>query len=125
MDKNGRFNHIEDVICRMFPGCWFGWKDSKNKTYENLIVHKNTDGRMFLEKFKQLPTKEFLLSELADKQAAWDHEHTGYRASRRKEYPPIGDQLDMLWHAIDQGKLDKTSEFYKYIKAIKDKHPKS
>ena len=40
------------------------------------------------------------------------------------KYPPIDEQLDMLWHAIDQGALDKTSNFYTTIKAVKDAHPK-
>ena len=44
--------------------------------------------------------------------------------SSTKKYPTINDQLDMLWHAIDQGTLDKTSDFYTTIKAVKDAHPK-
>ena len=39
-------------------------------------------------------------------------------------YPSVDKQLDMLWHAIDKGALDKTSDFYVQIKAIKDKFPK-
>ena len=49
---------------------------------------------------------------------------TQYRGERQVDYPEIGDQLDMLWHAIDGGTLDKTSDFYTSLKAIKDKHPK-
>ena len=41
-----------------------------------------------------------------------------------REYPSIQDQLDMLYHAIDSGALDKTSDFYTSIKAVKDAHPK-
>ena len=41
-----------------------------------------------------------------------------------RQYPSIGDQLDMLWHAIDNGTLNKTSDFYTAIKAVKDAHPK-
>ena len=41
-----------------------------------------------------------------------------------RQYPSLGDQLDMLWHAIDAGTLNKTSDFYKAIKAVKDAHPK-
>jgi hypothetical protein len=41
-----------------------------------------------------------------------------------RQYPFIGDQLDMLWHAIDNGTLNKTSDFYTAIKAVKDAHPK-
>ena len=47
-----------------------------------------------------------------------------YSGDRRQVYPEIGEQLDMLWHAIDQGTLDKTSDFYTAIKAIKDANPK-
>jgi hypothetical protein len=30
----------------------------------------------------------------------------------------------VLWHAIDTGTLDKTSDFYTKLKAVKDKYPK-
>jgi hypothetical protein len=40
-------------------------------------------------------------------------------------YPKIAEQLDKLWHDIDEGKLDKNGEFYKYIKNVKDTFPKS
>jgi hypothetical protein len=43
---------------------------------------------------------------------------------RLRQYPSLGDQLDMLWHAIDNGTLNKTSDFYTAIKAVKDAHPK-
>ena len=36
----------------------------------------------------------------------------------------IQEQLDLLWHDIDQGKLDKTGGFYNAIKVIKDRNPK-
>ena len=39
-------------------------------------------------------------------------------------YPKIEEQLDKLWHDIDQGKLDKNGEFYKNIKNVKDTFPK-
>lgn len=48
----------------------------------------------------------------------------GYKALRAKEYPELKEQLDMLWHAIDEGKLDKTSDFYLKLKAVKDEFPK-
>ena len=47
-----------------------------------------------------------------------------YARNRAAEYPAIGDQLDMLYHAIDAGKVNKTSDFYKALKAVKDKYPK-
>ena len=47
-----------------------------------------------------------------------------YKLLRAKEYPTIKDQLDMLWHAIDEGNLDKTSDFYLRLKKVKDEYPK-
>lgn len=48
-----------------------------------------------------------------------------YKALRYKEYPRLQEQMDMLWHAIDENKLDKTSDFYLRLKAVKDKYPKN
>jgi len=39
-------------------------------------------------------------------------------------YPSIQEQLDMLYHAIDSNTLDKTSDFYTTLKAVKDAFPK-
>jgi len=40
MDFNtGKPNHIEDYLCTVRRGQWFGWSDSKNKVYTNLIVN--------------------------------------------------------------------------------------
>lgn len=50
-----------------------------------------------------------------------------YSDKRKGEYPSEIDQLDMLWHMIDDGLVGepaKTSEFYLARKAVKDKYPK-
>ena len=47
-----------------------------------------------------------------------------YKRKRAKEYPPLKEQLDMLWHSIDKGNLDKTSDFYTTNKAVKNKYSK-
>lgn len=46
-------------------------------------------------------------------------------ANRVVAYPPIGDQLDMFWHAMNDGVIPKIEPFYSDIKAVKDKYPKS
>ena len=50
-----------------------------------------------------------------------------YVSQRKSAYPSIGDQLDMLWHSIDQNPALKSEyfEFYEAIKAVKVKHPKN
>lgn len=105
--KTGRPNHIEDYLITVRTGQWFGWNDSSNKIYANLIVH---DGG-------SKPTESDCTNGLAALQAAWDLENDSYKSKRRAEYPTIADQLDKIYHSgIDAWKTD--------IKAIKDKYPK-
>ena len=47
-----------------------------------------------------------------------------YQQPRKKAYPNIAEQLDMLFHDIDNGTLDKTGSFYTALKLIKDNNPK-
>ena len=53
-------------------------------------------------------------------------EYDANQYQRDRVYPSIGDQLDMLWHSIDQNPKLKSEyfEFYEAIKAVKVKHPK-
>ena len=48
-----------------------------------------------------------------------------YKYARANNYPTIPDQLDLLWHAMNDGHLAHTNGFYDALKAIKDAHPKS
>ena len=43
MDTNGRAEHIEDYLAYRKTGQWFGWSDSKNKVYANLIIHDGSE----------------------------------------------------------------------------------
>ena len=56
-----------------------------------------------------------------------ESEQSQYAEQRRNAYPEIGDQLDMLWHSIDQDPQLKSKyfDFYEAIKAVKVKHPKN
>ena len=49
-----------------------------------------------------------------------------YQRARANEYPSIGAQLDMLYHAIDADANLQTqfADFYAAIKAVKDANPK-
>ena len=53
-------------------------------------------------------------------------EQAPYINQRKNAYPDIGDQLDMLWHSIDQDPQLKSKyfDFYEAIKAVKVKYPK-
>ena len=41
-----------------------------------------------------------------------------------REYGALEEQLDKLFRDIDSGTLDKTGEFYTFIKGVKDETPK-
>lgn len=49
---------------------------------------------------------------------------TAYKAQRLQAYADIGDQLDMLWHAMDSGEIPKSMAFYKARQDVKAKFPK-
>ena len=56
-----RATHIEDFLVQYRGGQWFGWSDSKNKVYANLIVH---DGG-------SKPTEQECIDGLAALQTEW------------------------------------------------------
>ena len=68
------------------------------------------------------PTDAEIQTKLDELQADYDAKQ--YQRDRQQEYPNIGDQLDMLWHAIDAGTLDTTSDFYTTLAAVKNDNPK-
>lgn len=46
------------------------------------------------------------------------------RTFRKGQYPSIEEQLDMIWHLVDQDIIDgKDSVWYTTIKDIKDNYP--
>lgn len=48
-----------------------------------------------------------------------------YFIKRMKEYPEVGDQLDMLWHMMDNETIPgKGSDWYNAILAVKQQYPK-
>ena len=67
MDINNRPNHIEDYLARLHSGQWFGWSDSNNKIYENLII---------LDSSKSKPSESDCTTGLADLQTAYDNAKT-------------------------------------------------
>ena len=50
-----------------------------------------------------------------------------YVAKRKLAYPQIGDQLDMLWHDIESGRIvadtESANTWFQHIQGIKDEIP--
>ena len=65
--KTGKPNHIEDYLSQLHTGQWFGWSDSKNKIYSNLIIHDDS---------KTKPTEQECTDGLAQLQSDFDTAQT-------------------------------------------------
>ena len=63
MDNNFKPNHIEDYLISLHTGQWFGWSDSKNKVYANLIIHDDS---------KSKPSEQECIDGLATLQSNFD-----------------------------------------------------
>ena len=88
---------------------WYDWKNlNDGEIYSNVKIVK--DGAV-------MPTEEEVNAKIAELQVIED---------RRSGYPAIGDQLDMLFHAIDGDETLKTqfAAFYTALKEVKDDNPK-
>ena len=122
MDINGRPNCYDDVMVRMHKGAWFGFYKDRDydarvampHEYQYLVMLPDKEGVTH-----DRPTKDYLDTELAKAQTEFDAKD--YARKRAREYPLIGDQLDMIYH--DQ--VNGTTTFKDAIKAVKDKYPKS
>ena len=87
-------------------GQWFGWSDSKNKIYANLIVH---DGG-------SKPTEQECTDGLSQMQTEYDA--LDYARKRKSEYPSIEELVVALYDTDDKAAIEtKRAE-------VKAKYPK-
>ena len=88
--ESGRPDHIEDALVSMHTGQWFGWSNSKNKIYANLIIHDES---------KTKPTEEELNAKLVEMQNEFDAKETK-RASAKKKLQDLGLTVDEIKEAF-------------------------
>ncbi len=94
-------------------------------------LKQQPDGSIVIERWDIDSHAQPTMDQLAAYDNAADEQVAANRfaATRRNAYPSTGDQLDMLWHAIDTGDWTaakvKTTDFYTQLKAVKDANPKS
>ena len=105
MDNNniGRYDHIEDVLVTLHSGQWFGWSDSKNKIYANLVIHNSDYDK---------PTEKSLTDALANQQSDFDAQ--AYARNRQTDYPDWSVQLNKIY---DDGVTKWKSEMVDPVKA--------
>ena len=102
--------HIENYLVTVRNGQWFGWSDSKNKVYANLVVH---DGG-------SKPSEADCTDGLKALQDAWDLENDSYKSKRRAAFPSIQEQLDLQY--LDQ--VNGTTKWKEAIAKVKSDNPK-
>ena len=61
-------------------------------------------------------------AKMVEVQAEYDANQ--YQRDRAGQYKELKEQLDLLYHDMTSDKGDKTGEWYKHIKAVKDANPK-
>lgn len=88
------------------------------------IENEEWDKIHWINGYKGLPIDEVKnkYNELVE-----EHKKLQYQRDRADAYPELKEQLDLLWHAIDDGKFNvksKETDFYKKLKAVKDANPK-
>jgi len=88
--ESGRPDHIEDALVSMHTGQWFGWSNSKNKIYANLIIHDES---------KTKPTEEELNAKLVEMQNEFDAKETK-RTSAKKKLQDLGLTVDEIKEAF-------------------------
>jgi len=107
MERNGRFETIEDALSLYHDEQWFTWKDHNNKIYENIVV-TNPDVK--------LPTEKELTDALAKQQSDFDAQ--AYARNRQAEYPSLLELTVALYDTDDKSAVEAKRA------AVKLKYPK-
>ena len=93
-----------------------------NPNAQFIIRGNSIDGLEWTDGTTPIPVVD-IEAKMVEVQADYDAK----QYQRDRVYPSIGDQLDMLWHSIDQNPALKSQyfDFYEAIKAVKVKNPKN
>ena len=93
---------------------------------KDVILQDDSDSNGAYIKEWNLAIAEPTDAQLANYESAGNAQELLKANIDKRVYPPIGDQLDMLWHSIDQNPKLKSEyfEFYEAIKTVKVKNPK-
>jgi len=101
---------VSDAVKRMRPNAEFEITDTKFTKW------KDSTGAL-------PPSWDEIMNQVEIDKVEYDR--LEYARNRVDHYPFIGEQLDMIWHAINTDKIPgKDSEWFKTIESIKQKYPK-
>ena len=103
--------------------------EANSKTWDaekDNIVLQNDTGTDYIKTWNVSGLDKPNDSKIAEYETAGNTEETlnGVLNKRAREYKQLKEQLDLLYHDMTADKGDKTGEWYKHIKAVKDANPK-
>ena len=102
-DITGRPDHIEDVLVKLHKGQWFGWSDSKDKVYENIVIHDDQ---------YSIPSKASLESGLVQAQDDFD-----WQDVRRKRNALL---IDSDAYLMPDYPMEDKSDWEAYRQSLRD-----
>ena len=119
MDKKGRPDHINDILCQLHTNSWYEYTDNANQVYANLRLADKigVGGVMVDNPVTELPSEEVLNAKLKESQDTFDAVNNDVLVARRREYPSIEECV----HAILDNDLVALQE---KRAAVKLKYPK-
>ena len=100
--------------------------EANSATWDNTKVSLQNDGsgdyiKSWTYSFTKPTDSQLATYETAGNTAESNH---SIDIKRKTEYLSWQEQLDKLYHDINDGKLDNTGSWYKHIKAVKDANSK-
>tara|TARA_R110002020_G_scaffold288284_2_gene503750 strand:- start:1290 stop:1631 length:342 start_codon:yes stop_codon:yes gene_type:complete len=100
--------------------------EDNSKTWDSTKVSLQNDGSGDYIKTWTYSFDKPNDSKIAEYETAGNTAETlnGVLSKRASEYKELKEQLDLLYHDMTADKGDKTGEWYKHIKAVKDANPK-
>ena len=72
----------------------------------------------WLDEEETEPSSDAIAAEVTRLQGIYDN--NDYQRTRAAAYPELKEQLDLLYHDMAADKGDKTGEWFKAVKAVKD-----
>jgi len=101
--------------------------EENSKTWDDTKVNLQDDGNgPYIKSWTYDGLSKPSDSKIASYETAGNTAETlsGVLSKRKTEYLSWNEQLDKLYHDINDGKLDKTGSWYTHIKAVKDANSK-
>ena len=103
---------VDTAIKLLRPGA--RWEYATGSSGLNFTIWEDDEGR-------EPPTQEEIEEEV--KREVNVYNYYLYERNREKEYPSIKDQLDMLFHDVENGNM-QNGQWVQTIRGIKEKHSK-